>query len=58
MGDSSDAFEEFSEEQDREQEEEEEEEDSEPVALFEADVLPVSCGSVIGVLDKSRFAGR
>ncbi|XP_017337128.1 nuclear body protein SP140-like protein isoform X1 [Ictalurus punctatus] len=57
MGDSSDAFEEFSEEQDREQEEEEEEEDSEPVALFEADVLPVSCGSVIGVLDKSRFAG-
>ncbi|XP_062842611.1 nuclear body protein SP140-like [Trichomycterus rosablanca] len=42
------------------QEEEEEEEESEPadLSMFEAPSLPVSCGSISGVLYKSRFTGK
>lgn len=51
--------EEFSEKEDTEQEEEEKEEsESVDISMFEDDVLPVICGSIIGVLYKVRFAGR
>ncbi|KAK3525210.1 hypothetical protein QTP86_023236 [Hemibagrus guttatus] len=45
------------EEDQEEEEEDEEEEDHEPTDLSKLLTLPVSCGSVSGILYKSRFAG-
>ncbi|KAK3524798.1 hypothetical protein QTP86_006484 [Hemibagrus guttatus] len=69
LDDSSEEFEELSEKEDRNQAEEEEKEtdessediedlsETEDMSKFEAADLPVSCGSVTGVLHKRRFAG-
>ncbi|XP_060721438.1 nuclear body protein SP140-like isoform X1 [Tachysurus vachellii] len=52
-----DEEEEEEEEEEEGEEEEEEEEDSETAHLSTLPTLPVSCGSVSGVLHKSRFSG-